>query len=111
MLLSFLFIYFTGLETEAQKKAANLPRCHIRIIMQEALETQTSFSEPAMILQTLFWHLIHCNLNTALINLLFPKESLNLQISILFMEELFIIFFLFFTSMMYFGGTALKYTE
>lgn len=44
-----------------------------------------------MILQTLFWHL-----NTALINLLFPKKSLNLQISILFMEELFIIFFLFF---------------
>lgn len=35
-----LVIYFTSLEMEAQTKA-NLPRCHIRIIMEEALETQS----------------------------------------------------------------------
>lgn len=35
---------------------------------------KTSFSDPAIMI-TLFWHLIHCNLNTALTNLCIPKVS------------------------------------
>lgn len=35
-----VLIFFTGLETKAQKKYANLLKCHIRIIMEEALEKQ-----------------------------------------------------------------------
>lgn len=58
---------------------------------------KSSFSEPAIMI-TLFRHLIHHNLNTALINLLFPKESYKPAdiTSCFFLEKSFLLLFLIF---------------
>lgn len=89
-----LLIFFTSLETEAQKKMQICQVSHQDNNGGSPGKPKTSFSDPAIMI-TLFWHLIHCNLNTALTNLCIPKVSCKPAdiTSCFFLGKSFLIFF------------------